>query len=535
MWFQLFRNRGRRIAMVLLVPVLASGACTSGDRSRPDAATTTDAMVPRITPGGELVLGLEAEVRTLAPGEAARPSEVTIALGIYDPLMTYVDGKVEPHLAQKVESSDDLTEHVITLRDDVTFHDGTPLDASAVVRHFERLKDPATRCPCFAEIAQISSMATPDGPDGLTVVFNLATPNVAFPDLLAGPSGYIESPAATTAGIDLAVDGVGTGPFELESHEVGVRTVLVANPDYWDTDAEGTRLPYLDKLTLVPMRAGEDGLKALTTGAIDILQTIDLKTVRQAEAAPVGVQKITSSASPILLFNNAAPPFHDERARRAVAYAVDKSVINERVYEGVSLPSYSLFDHRSGYFNSSANAPSYDPERAAQLVDELEGLRFTITCPDSREADVVMPIIEELGEAAGMDISVEIVDGAAFDDRVRGLTGRYEAACYRSPDFVDPDALRPALTTDDFGNLAFFSNDEVDELFDLASRTTDFHARREHYFRVQEILAEEMPLLTTVYDLQANIYDDARVGRPPDAEPGTQGAIKPGLLYALGG
>src|SRR5688572_5503709 len=151
-------GRQPRAAGVMLLLVLASSYCSGSDPNRGAVPATTDAPTREIESGGELVFGIEAEVRTLAPGEAVLPSEVTLALGIYDPLMTYVDGKVEPFLARSVESNDDLTEYEIDLREDVSFHDGTPLDAGAVVQHFERLKDPATRCSCFAKVVQVASM-----------------------------------------------------------------------------------------------------------------------------------------------------------------------------------------------------------------------------------------------------------------------------------------------------------------------------------------------------------------------------------------
>jgi ABC-type transport system substrate-binding protein len=75
----------------------------------------------------------------------------------------------------------------------------------------------------------------------------------------------------------------------------------------------------------------------------------------------------------------------------------------------------------------------------------------------------------------------------------------------------------------------------VDRLLDEARQTADFEERKEMYFEVQEITGEEVPLITTLYDLFGNVYDDSRVGPPPDGEPNSLGAIKPGLLYATGG
>jgi peptide/nickel transport system substrate-binding protein len=534
-----------RIIALLLGLVLVAAACGSDDNDAgPDETgtdtgeeTTTTGEGPERNPvkGGELIFGTESDVATLAPGEAAQPSDKVITLGIYDPLTTYVDGKISPFLAESIEGNEDLTQYTIVLREGVTFHDDTPLNADAVVKHFDRLKDPATACPCATLVGIIESMDTPDGPEGLTVVFNLGTPSVAFPDMLAGSSGYIESPTAVASGLNLKTDGVGTGPFELESFTAGESTVLVANPDYWGTDEDGVQLPYLDKLTVVPIADSGQRVAALETGDIDIFQTADSKTVKQAEDKGFAAQKISGSSSTIILLNNSKPPFDDVRARQALAYAIDKDLINERAYDGVRVPSYSGFALDSAYYNPDAGTPQYDPAKAQELVDELGGLDFALVCIPTPEADLILNIIKQLGEDVGMNITLESQEQGAYVNRMFSKGGDYEAGCFRSSHFIEPDAIRPGLTTDDAGNLVFYNSPEVDTLLDEARQTDDFETRKEKYFEVQEITGEEVPLITTLYDLFGNVYDASRVGPPPEGEPNSLGAIKPGLLYATGG
>ena len=533
-----------RLIALLCGLVLVAAACggsddTAGDDGGDDGTgETTDANAdgPERNPveGGELVFGAEADVATLAPGEAAQPSDKVITLGIYDPLTTYVDGKVEPFLAESFEFNDALDEWTIVLREGVTFHDDTPLNADAVVKHFERLQDPATACPCKTQADQIESMETPDGPEGLTVVFNLAVPNVAFADYLAGSSGYIESPTAAAGGTNFKTDGVGTGPFLLDEYVAGERTVLVKNPDYWGTDEDGVQLPYLDKFTVVPIQDAGQRVTALETGEIDMFQTAASDTVKQAEDRGFTAQKISGSSSTIILFNNDKPPFNDVKARQAVAYAIDKDLINERAYDGVRVPSYSGFALDSAYYNPDAGTPKYDPEKAKELVDELGGLDFSLVCIPTPEAEEILNIIKAQGEEVGMNIELQSQEQGAYVNRMFSKNGDYEAGCFRSSHFIEPDAIRPGLTTGDDGNLAFYSNEEVDQLLDEARQTADFEERKEKYFRVQEITAEEVPLLTTLYDLFGNVYDESRAGPPPPGEPNSLGAIKPGLLYAVG-
>jgi ABC-type transport system substrate-binding protein len=531
-----------RIIAVLLALVFVAAACGGDDEAGGDdggdgEGTTTTEEGPERNPvkGGELIFGTESDVATLAPGEAAQPSDKVITLGIYDPLTTYEDGKVVPFLAESIEGTDTLDEYTITLREGVTFHDDTPLNADAVVKHFDRLKDPATACPCQTNIAAIESMDMPDGPEGLTVVFHLAEPNVAFPDLLAGSSGYIESPTAVAEGLNLKTDGVGTGPFTLAEFTPGERVVLEANPDYWGVDENGIQLPYLEKLTVVPIPDSGQRVAALETGEIDIFQTADSATVAQSEDAGFAAQKISGSSSTILLFNISKPPFDDVRARQAVAYAIDKDLINERAYNGVREPSYSGFATDSAYYNPDAGTPKYDPEKARELVEELGGLDFELICIPTPEADLVTGIVKQLGEEVGMNITLKTEEQGTYVNRIFSKGGEYEAGCFRSAHFIEPDAIRPGLTTDDAGNLTFYSNPEVDQLLDEARQTDDFETRKEKYFQVQEITGEEVPLITTLYDLFGNVYDDSRVGPPPEGEANSLGAIKPGLLYATSG
>jgi peptide/nickel transport system substrate-binding protein len=534
-----------RIIALLLGLTLVAAACGSDDGDDDDAGgteettTTEEGDGPEREPvkGGEIIFGTESDVSSLDVGVAAQPADKVITLGIYDPLTTYVDGSVEPYLAETLEpaSADDLTVWNMTLREGVTFHDGTPVNADAVVKHFDRLKDPATACPCAGSVGIIESMETPDGPEGLDVVFTLGTPSVAFPDLLAGSSGYLPSPTAVAAlGDDFKNQPVGSGPFQLAEYIPGNRVVLEAYPDYWQTDENGIQLPYLDKITFRPIADANQRLSALETGEIDMFQTAVSDTVLAAEEKGFAAQKISGSSSTILLMNGSKPPFDDVRARQAVAYAIDKDAINERVYDGVREVSYSGFATDSPYYNPDAQSPQYDPDRAAELVEELGGLEFSLVCIPTPEADEVLQLVKQMGEAVGMSITLESQEQGAFVARMFSKSGDYEGACFRSSHFIEPDAIRAGLTTDDPGNLVFYSNPDVDRLLDEGRQTADVEERKEKYFEVQEITAEEVPLITTMYDLFGNVYNDERVGPPPEGEPNSLGAIKPGLLYATG-
>ena len=529
----------RHIAAIGLTFGLLAAACGGGDDSKSDGATTdssTTSTAPERSPvkGGEITFASESDVATLEPGAAAQPADKVITLGIYDPLTTWEDGKIVPFLAKSLDASDDLTSYEMELRKDVTFQDATPLNADAVVKHFNRLKDPATACPCQANVSIIKTMDMPDGPTGLKVTFHLTGPSVALPELFSESSGYIESPTAVAKlGAGFKNKPVGTGPFTLTEFTPGERVVLTAYPGYWGKDDKGIQLPYLDKLTVVPIPDSGQRVAALQTGNVDMFQTADSGTIAQSEKAGFTAQKISGSSSTVLLFNNAKAPFDNVKARQAVAYAINKDVLNERLYSGVRTPSYSGFATTSEFYNSKAGTPKYDLDKAKALVKDLGGLKFTIACITTPEADGILQLVKQMGEQAGMEITLESQEQGAYVNRIFSKSGDYEAACFRTTHFVEPDAIRPTLTTGDSGNLVFYSNTKVDELLEQARQTSDVAKRKDLYDQVQVITGKEVPSLTTLYDLFGNVYNAKKVGPPPPGEANSLGAIKPGLLYAV--
>lgn len=531
-----------RVLALLLGLALVAAACgdddTGGDAAPDDtsdettSSTTEPEEAAEITPGGELTFGTESDVASLEPGVAAQPADKVITLGIFDPLVSFdEDNEFVPYLAETVESNEAADVWTIKLREGVLFHDGTPLNADAVVKHFQRLQDPAVACPCLDSVEIIASMDMPGGPEGLEVVFNLNEPNVAFENLIAGSSGYIPSPTAIAElGDDFKTRPVGTGPFRLEQFTPGDRVVLTKFEDYWQTDENGIQLPYLDKLTFIPIPDTGQRMAALEAGDIDIFHTADSGTVARAEEQGFNTQKISGSSSTIILMNQSKPPFDDVRARTALAKVINREVMNERVYDGVRTPSFSAFATDSPFFNPDALIPDFDPDGAAALVEELGGLSFSLVCIPTPESEQLLQIVKQFGEQAGMSITLETQEQGAFVNRIFSKGGDYEAACFRNNHFVEPDQIRAGLTTDDAGNLVFYSNPQVDQLLQEGRSTSDLEERIAIYSEIQEITAEEIPSIPLLYDLFGNVYTDA-VGSPPPGEANSLGAIKPGFLY----
>jgi peptide/nickel transport system substrate-binding protein len=509
-------------------------AAPKTDATTVPAATTTTAAKPvepageKAVAGGDLKVGQESGVSTLDPALAlAQPADKNIALSIYDPLMSFdKDGKFVPFLAESVKNSDDLKTWTITLRKGVKFHDGTDLNADAVIAHYKRMADPATKSAWATEAG--TTYGVPTKTDDLTVVWNMSTPQIGFPNAIAGVMGYIPSPTAVAkdpTGFGLAP--VGTGPFKITKFEAGGEVVVEKNPNYWRKAENGDTLPYLNKITFTGIPDSGKRLTAVKNGEVDLIQTADTATVIEAEKAKLKVIRVSGSSSTVMLFNNAKEPTNDVRVRQAMSYATDKAEINQIIYEGARTESYSAFAPDSPYFNKNVQVAKYDPEKAkALLKDYGKPVEVVLECIPTPEAEQILQIIQQQWEKVGIKTTIKTQEQGAYVGRIFGKVGDWTTACFRTNHFVEPDQIRGGLETDNKANLIFYSNKELDKVLAEGNATTDFAKRKAAYDKAQEILAKDVPTMPTLYDIFGNISNDKVFGVPPSGERNSLGAIQ---------
>lgn len=514
---------------------LFAAACSSDKKSEStttagEETTTTVADTP--TPGGTLNVGLESAISTLDPIAAlAQPADKDVALAIYDPLVSFdKDGNFTPYLAKSVTASDDLKTWTVVLNEGVTFSDGTPLNAAAVVAHWTRMNDPAAKSTWAKTAAE---HGIPVAQDDLTVVWTMAKPYVAFINDIAGSMGYIPSPTAVAAaGANFGLNPVGSGPFKIDTFEAGGRIVVSKNENYWKKDESGNALPYLDGINFIPIPDSGERLQALVSGDIDMMQTADTSTVVSAEEKGFAIQKVSGSSSTVILFNNNAEPTNDPLVRRALAAATNRQEMNEVGYKGAREISLSAFAPSSPYFNPDAQQPGYDPTLAKQLLEEYgKPVNITLECINTPEADTLLQVVKENWEAVGVTVTLKSQEQGAYVARMFSKKGDYQAACFRTGQFIEPDQWRSTIGTDETSNLTFYSNAKVDELLNTGASTADFEARKAAYFEAQKIVSEEVPAITTLYDLFGNIYNGDKVAGLPTPEGNALGALK--LAYVF--
>ncbi|MGH2427524.1 MAG: ABC transporter substrate-binding protein [Candidatus Limnocylindria bacterium] len=387
-WFSVFA-----VLVLILAACAAPGESPDPDETDEAPAETDVAETDPGEPadGGTLVFAGAALAASLDPALTSDGETFRILQQVYEPLVDLAPGTVDELIGLLAESwtgEPDDTEYVFTLREGVTFHDGTPLNAEAVKINFDRWQNFATEfqgdayyygavMDGFGPDNLISSV---EATDDLTVTITLREPSPVFlygialtPFSIISPAVLeatnADDPATTTLGTD-AVQG-GTGPYVLAEYTPDESATFTPNADYWGEPAS------LERLIIRPIADPAARLQALQGGSIqgfDLVSPPDYEAVEGDENLQLlerasyntlylGVNPVASEGSPLA----------DLAVRQAVAHAIDKEALIETFYGGRGSPADIFLPPSSGWFegvSEGVDVYGFDPDQARSLLEE---------------------------------------------------------------------------------------------------------------------------------------------------------------------
>jgi peptide/nickel transport system substrate-binding protein len=480
------RGRWFKRAAAILALGLMAAACGGGDDDGGGgggggATGDEDAGTP--TPGGRVVYGLEAEtIDGWCLPEAQLPiSGILVANAIYDTLTRpNAEGVVEPWLAESVEHNEDSTVWTITLREGVTFHDGTDLTAEVVKNNLDAYRGayPA-RSPLLTTFV-FEPIQSVDVIDPLTVQVTLKEPWVSFDATLWGDGRFgMMAQAQLDDTSSCAENLIGTGPFKFVDWVPNQKFTAEKNPDYWATDAAGNQLPYLDEIEFRPIVEEDQRQNALQSGEINAMHTDDPRTVDDlrglAESGEINAYESEEFGEVnYVLLNEAKPPFDNIKARQAMAYALDFEEFNAILGAGILTQATGPFAPGNIGNLEDSGFPTYDLDEATRLVEEYEAetgedLSFTYSTTNTQSTIEQAQLLKEQAEAAGMSVEIITVDQSTLIDRA--ISGDFEANGWRLHPGGDPDLQYNWWRSGSTVNFGKFVDPEIDRLLD-EGRTT---------------------------------------------------------------
>jgi ABC-type transport system substrate-binding protein len=404
----------------------AGGTETTAPSTETTAAPDTTIGAAEPVYGGTLRVSGEAEATNpWTPGAIQCDQYCYVRAGaFYETLTTRnSDGEFVGYLVDTIEHNDDFTLWTFTLRDGISFHDGTPLNAEAAVYNLQEHAGSLLTAAAIADFGR-----KPDNTFAIDVVdeltFTIATgekgdlskpkPWATLPAFLAGQLGFMASPTwleAVKAGTAEATKPIGTGPFIVESYAPRDRLIVARNPEYWRSDANGNALPYLDGIEFRVIEDSETAAEALKSGDIDIFATsasVVIADFRELSGEYSMVEQDRYTETNYTMIDLDKPgPLQDRRVRCALRAAVDRQELIDLTGGGILQPANGLFSPgQEGYLEDNGDPMVQDLELAQSLIDEYLAenpgpiqVKYgtTITNINAQTAELVQGYWSEIG------------------------------------------------------------------------------------------------------------------------------------------
>lgn len=399
-----------------------------------------------------------------------------------------------PVIAESWEYGADGTLVTFHLRNGITFHDGTPLDAEAVAFNLRRVIDPKVNAPRASNVADIGDVEV-SGPMAVTVRFK-ETSGAALAGL-ASEAGMISSPTAIAAfGEDYGRHPVGTGPFKFREWISGSHVTLDAHDGYWGVGADGRPLPYVDDMKIRFITEIAVKMIELQSGNVHLVDTVTADDFAAIESDPaLTLIDQPGGVAQFVAMNVRNPPLDNELVRKAFSMAIDREQMMRAVTRGYGSVANGLFYPGEFFYDDSRPAVPHDIARARELLAEAgypDGLDLELSVIQRDPDTLVAQIIQQQVAEAGIRLNVEILERQAWVEKVlRG--GSHQAAMLRT----EVPRLDPHLHFGIFygrnapQNWSGIDDEEVFGLVEEARRSIDPARRRELYTAAETLLADD--------------------------------------------
>ncbi len=486
---------------------------------------------------GALALGL-GSAQTLIFGQSGLPvvldssqaqdgNSLSVSYQVVENLISFDPGTTDlvPALATEWEGNEDASVWTFTLREGVSFHDGTPFNAEAVAFNFNRWND-RSHPQSFADegvdytsftyvfggyLGEGSILEVANVVDENTVEFVLTDSVGFFPAMVAASYFGLDSPTAVEeAGADYgtpSVGIVGTGPFTFAGWTEGQQVTLERSPDYWQGQAE------VERVVFRGIQDPTARLAELQAGSIDIaieLNPDDLVVI-EGDQNLTPVEQQGQNVGYVGFYQGDRPadePFNSLQVRQAIAHAVDWNEIVDAFFAGLGERATEFYP--DNYFGRAGVPPyEYDPELSRELLAEAgypdgfdtEFWYMPVSRPYFPSPEPIAAAIASYLAEVGINAELQTEDWAVYlENYYNGAYPMYMLGW--SPDYPDPDNyVYTFFGPGEAGQARYgWDNPEVIELLQNARTSPDQDERITLYEQVNQIVYEEVPAVPVAHN-----------------------------------
>lgn len=407
------------IATVGIATMAAVGCGDDDDSSNSTAtttspgSTTTQAAVKR---GGTLTMARAGNLAFADPQRSSGGNDPVFTRLYAETLLRYDGDKIAPYLAETMEQPDNATV-TLKLRKDIKFADGTPLNAEAVKFSIERGSDAKLNAPVRPSLSLIERVETPDE---FTAVLKLQRPNALFLSSFVTASYVISRTALEKLGQDeFTKKPVSAGPYKVEKITQDGESVFVRDPEWPMKAPDGGALPYFDRVVNQVIPQPEALVAALLSGDIDLVNLIDLGSVKQVKGSDgVVAIEVPSASWQVVEFVTNKPPTDSVALRKAINYALNRDELNQQLAFGLAKPAVECLTLDSWVYDASLPRYEFDLKKSGEALAQAgypNGLDLKLASYNAPQAEAIQAQLAK----AKIKATIEQLELAVYQDRFR--------------------------------------------------------------------------------------------------------------------
>lgn len=476
-----------------LAAALAMSACGTSSSKASQASSRTGTgsaghAIGSIKPSGTIQIGLSSAMDTLSPLPfGAKNYEVYNDL--YSSPVTVMNGSPSPALASSWTFGPNDLSLTLNLRPNLTFSDGTPINASTVLWNISWEEEPANASHSLALWKEV----TPTAVNSTTVKLTFAHPMPEIFGMLAGLP--IVKPNAPDS-------GVSSGPFMVSQFVPGTSLTVVPNKHYWGTPPGAAKLTFTNyantSTAALALRSGTINLWLLPAGSqIAVLKAAGDKILLAAPTNDGYLPSVLLS----LLVNTSTPPLNDILVRQALSLAFNRTQFVATALSGFGSPADSVIAAQSPAYEPSPSTTSFDLAKAKTLLQQagISHLTLSVDSVSILPQNTFMPVFQQDLAQIGVTLNIHQIDPATW--ATLAPSGNFPDLLTQENGFVDTD---PAIN---FGNLDLtpvnnsehFSTPQYTKMVQAAAEETNPTKRQDDYKAIGAYLQQQMFIIPVAY------------------------------------
>jgi len=473
--------------VLALVLCLVSATVSGCAQEAAKPATPPKPVAPEV----ELKVAVSDDISNIDPAAAGIIADRTVGQQIFEGLVTF-DLKtygIVPSLAEKWEVSPDGKTYTFYLRKGVMFQKGFGELTSADVKFsLERHLDPQV---ASRESVTFSNMDKVETPDKYTAKILLKNPEPGFMSALAWQSGFIVSEKAVKQfGKDFGLNPVGTGAYMFDSWVQKEKVVLKANDQYWGGK------PQVTKVTIRIIPDETIAVQAVSSGEIDLVGVTQVSGFRAAKDV-TNVDRLTAKSATInhIWLQTAKAPTNDIRVRKAIAYALDIPAMVKSIGDPI-VDSPAILNPLCVGYTTEFTKYEHNLDKAKALIKEAKLPANAKLIIYYRRAQLFEPITLIVKEQLSKILPCELVQLEAGIQAAKFREGEFNVGIWSVARLEADQMLLPYYLSTGANNYAKWKNAEVDKLLNAGRVELDPKKRAANYEKVQQIIADELPVIS---------------------------------------